>query len=161
MTQFYDSTNPELIPDRDYAALYYDGIYGQAGKDAAPLFPHKRWITIGWDYRHCGIVDFEPGNPVYSSATGLWEFVRGRLLDGHPSRVYCDRSDAAKALSLTQGMHTLWWIATGDGKDWTPDELSKELHDNWNADIPADVIWGNQNLWVPRKYDRSNLFLDW
>lgn len=167
MIQFYDSTNPEssAIPSHEYAALYYDGLYGSQGRAAAPLYKHHRWITIGWDAKHCGIADFEQDNPVFDSEMGLYLFVHQRMVMNKPRRVYTDRANASLAISRLESHQlkatdTLWWIATGDGKNWTAEELHQDLLTNWDADIPVDHIWGNQNLWT-RFYDRSDLFLDW
>lgn len=161
MTYFYDAANPSMIPQgATHAALYYDGIYGAAGKGAAWRFAHRRWITDNWDYVHCGIVDYEPGNPSFSNPHALPVFVDGRNSMKKPHRVYCDRANAASALKQLNDRETLWWIATLDGLDWTPETLSENLRAHWNADIPADHIWGIQNM-GDGTYDRSNLELDW
>jgi hypothetical protein len=160
-TVFFDSTNPEMIPaSARYAALYFDGRYGATGRQNAWRFAHRRWITDHNDYIHCGIVDFEPGNPSYGDVTALSIFTGGRAKMGKEHRVYCDRADAKLAIERLDGRETLWWIATLDGKQWTAEELAADLKDNWGADIPADHIWGNQNR-GDGVYDSSSLFLEW
>lgn len=159
--QFYDSIKPDQFPDTLHVALYFDGDYGAAGRAAGVKFPRdqKRWITIYDDYRSCSIQDFEPGNPCYNDLSMVTTFVAGRHAMDAPARLYSDRSDVARALTVVKPGDVLWWIATLDGKDWTAEELTADLKANFNADIPADRIWANQNV-GKKAFDISDLYLE-
>lgn len=164
MIQFYDAVIPVHIPGRDYAALYFDGTYGQVGQMAARLFGHCRWITVTGDFEHCGIADFEEGNPVFDTPELLAEYLKGRAAlyngRGRRGRIYCDRANAAKALYYAGDAPREWWIATLDNRDWSASQLARDLAENWDAKIPATEIWANQN--VPgQRYDTSNLLRSW
>lgn len=165
MIQFYDSVNPDHIPSfAEYAALYHDGIYAPANRAAAHRFKHKRWITIHFDYANCSIIDFEKGNPCYQEPSGLRIFAVGRKKMGFKSRIYCDRADLARAFhglgSMTADESLLWWIPTADDKNWSAEELARDIHQNWGVTIRPERIWANQNVWNRAAgWDRSNLFL--
>jgi hypothetical protein len=164
MIQFYDSANIAGIPDSaTYAALYGDGRYKTTGTEVRRVKPnivHERWITVA-GYDHCGIADYEPGNPIFYTPGGLRSWVaRRHSLNMSTPVVYVDRANIAEAAAQIDGLARLWWIATGDGKLWTPDELAENIAGNWGVTIPAGEIWGNQNVWA-KNYDQSNLFLGW
>lgn len=184
---FYDSTRPLVIPTPSWAALYYDGIYGPAGQAAASRFERVRWITIGADYPHAGVIDFEPGNPAYDDEDALPVYAEGRtwhMPTGRrsPFRVYTNRADAHMAWQRldsipispkdpragTLAQAALWWIATADSQTstppqipWNPQDLAADLAARWQAPIPSERIWADQNWWNPvAQWDRSNLFKD-
>lgn len=148
-------------------ALDQDGLYA-----APPNAPRQinaadaRWITVYGNYRASSIVDWEPGNPVYTSQ-GLRRFVRGRRYMQEEAITYLDRADAHDAwMALTEGTdtnlrdYTMWWIATLDNTLWSPQQLAEDLAVNWGAPIPASKIWANQNVrGINGQPDVSNLFL--
>src|SRR5262245_12057947 len=111
VTTFHDSVAPALIPAGGAAALYFDGLYGAAGQAAAHRFALRRWITIGADYVHCGIVDFEPGNPCFETPALLTSYLWGRAQGRHPARIYCDLSNVGRAQQHIAGAPHLWWLA--------------------------------------------------
>jgi hypothetical protein len=157
---FFDSTDVTKIPaDARSVALYADGAYRPPVR-LWRRFPRRRWITVDGN-PVCGIADYEPGNPVWYQPGKLGTWARER----HDMRrstgiVYSDRADVREALAELGELRALWWIATLDGRDWTPEELSADLAENFGAEIPAAEIWGNQNMPMG-DYDRSNLFGDW
>jgi len=163
--QFYDSTRPWLIPaGTKAAALYYDGLYGTAGRNAAHLFTLVRWITITGDALHCGIADYEPLNPVFAQPGILRGWAEYRLTRQQRARVYVQRSLAARALAelgpAGRDPRCQFWIPTGDNETWTAEQLAADLAGNWGAPIPASQLWANQN--VPGgTWDRSDLFGAW
>lgn len=164
LVQFYDSVKPWLIPSADAAALYYDGLYGTAGRGAAHLFRLVRWITVTGDALHCGIADYEVGNPVFSEAGILRGWAEYRISHNRRARVYVQRSLAARALAelgqAARDPRCQFWIPTGDNRTWTAEQLAADLATNWAAPIPASQIWANQN--VPGgTWDRSDLFGTW
>jgi hypothetical protein len=143
---FYDSTDPSMIPEGGPACLYYDGDYA-AHAGAADRFKAVRWITVTGDYEHCGIADFEPGNPVYGPGR-LIDFVRGRMQMKKRARVYCNRVDLPDVRNLLEGLDWLLWIATLDG-----DQLSASYATN---------LWAVQYAGgVSAAYDTSVLYGAW
>ena len=164
MTLFADSTTPVEIPEKyTHAALYFDGEDAATPQQIA-RFSHVRLITIGTDYRRCGIVDYEPGNPVYDESR-LAEYVTGRAEMGKRGRIYCDRADVGRAQRELAGLTVprLWFIATLDDKFWTADLLAINIRQQFGIAISSRLIWANQ--YQPAKpgshYDVSRLFLDW
>lgn len=161
--RFFDSARPWLIPGGSWAAAYHDGLYIWPASQALRM-ARLRWITIAGDARNCGIADFEPGNPVFDQPGTLYGWAHGRIAMDCRARTYTDRANAAAALAALGGLHedphVEWWIATLDGRPWTPAELAADLAANWNAPIPADRIWACQNDRGPG-YDTSRLFGPW
>lgn len=166
LAEFYDSTKPWLIPaGTKAAALYFDGLYGTAGRNAAHLFSLVRWITITGDALHCGIADYEPRNPVFEQPGVLRGWAEYRISHQQRARVYVQRSLAARALAelgpAARDPRCQFWIPTEDNKTWTPEQLAADLAGNWAAPIPASQLWANQNVTVRDTWDRSNLFGTW
>lgn len=154
MTFFKDSSDWRNIPHGSDAALYKDGAF-EAPPDAPErLELHRvRWITVIGDYRRAGIVDWEPGNEVFTPP-GLRGYVRGRRGMNTRARIYTDRADAAEAVAalrdfghgeLLQYGGLMWWIATLDDLFETAEEIAADLAANWGApEITADKIWADQ-----------------
>lgn len=142
---FYDSTQPDLIPEGSHACLYYDGDYA-ATAEQAKRFAAVRWITISGDYRNCGIVDFEEGNPVYSDSGALRAYVQGRHDMGTRARVYCDRSNLPTVRSKLEGLEYLVWLATLDGNKLSPDYTAGlwgvQYAGGMTADYDTSVLYG-------------------
>lgn len=144
---FYDAIKYWLIPDMAKAALYFDGMYACPRGEATRL-QAVRWITIGADYRHCGIADYEPGNPVYEVPGLLREFVAGRLGMRRRARVYTDLDNLHRARVDLADLPYELWIATLDGDRLTPDY--------------APNLWAVQFEGGPNgRFDRSVLYGDW
>jgi hypothetical protein len=144
---FYDSTQPELMPEGSHACLYYDGDYA-ATAEQAKRFAAVRWITILGDYANCGIADFEQGNPVFSQSGALRSFVQGRNNMGKRARVYSDLSNLPTVRSELDGLDYLVWLATLDGN---------KLSANY-----THGLWGVQYAGGPTAdYDTSILYGVW
>lgn len=144
---FYDSTQPDLIPAGTAACLYYDGLYA-ATREQAKRFKAVRWITVLGDYLSCGIADFEAGNEVYDKAGALREYVQGRRDHGWRARVYCNRANLAKVRADLEGLSYLVWIGTLDGNKLSPD---------WTAGLWAVQYAGGETA----SYDTSILYGVW
>jgi len=166
--RFDDAATFAAIPDGADAVLPIDGRY-EVDPAAAKRLGRVRWYTIGADYARAGAIDWELGNPCFT-AHGLQRFVRGREAMRARARVYLDRADAAAAVDalsvagLLRYPGLLWWVATLDGRPWTPEELAADLRDRWHADIHPGQIWANQNRTVIERagpVDVSDLFLPW
>jgi hypothetical protein len=142
---FYDSTQPDLIPEDTYAALYYDGDYA-ATPEEAKRFAAVRWITILGDYANCGIADFEQGNPVYSQPGALRAFVQGRMNMGKRARVYSDLSNLPTVRSELDGLDYLVWLATLDGNklspNYTPGLWGVQFAGGPTADYDTSILYG-------------------
>lgn len=164
MIQFYDSTTPSVIPNKDYAALYWDGDFGSVGQESAHLFKHIRRITVTGNPDHAGIIDYEPDNPAFTQAR-LFDYVSTRARDKRFCVVYAARVNLMEAWDTVGNFNPLWWIPTLDGIEWTPETLAKNCAEIWDAPIPVSRIWANQNVGVKQNgghnWDRSNLFLNW
>lgn len=144
---FYDAIKYWLIPDWSRAALYFDGMYACPQGEQSRLAA-VRWITIGADYHHCGITDYEPGNPVYEVPGLLREFVAGRLAMRCRARVYTNRNDLPRAQAELEDLPHELWLATLDG-----DKLSPDFAPN---------LWAVQFEGGPNgSFDRSVLYGDW
>jgi hypothetical protein len=144
---FYDSTQPELIPAGSHACLYYDGDYA-ATAEQAKRFAATRWITVLGDYANCGIADYEAGNEVYAQPGALRAWVEGRHKMNVRARVYCDRANLAAVRSHLEGLEYLVWISTLDG-----DKLSASY---------TPGLWGVQYAGgVTASYDTSVLYGVW
>jgi hypothetical protein len=144
---FYDSTQPALMPAGSHACLYYDGNYA-ATPAQAKRFAAVRWITVLGDYRNCGIADFEAGNEVFSKPGALRNFVQGRKNMGTRARVYTDLSNLPKVRSELEGLNYLVWLATLDGR-----KLSAHY---------TSGLWGVQYAGgVDANYDTSVLYGTW
>lgn len=168
-SQCFDSDVWQDLPPNSNVMLYKDGLF--AAPADAPQQLHAtgvRYITVTGDYRGCGAIDWETGNPCFTAA-GLRGYVRGRRALNAVARVYCDRADAHEALwalydsghgTLGEYDKLVWWISTLDNVQWTADALARELAANWDAPIAASKLWGNQ--YGPAKpgahYDTSNVY---
>lgn len=146
-----------------HACFYADGDF-RVPATARPVVrkvPFRRWITTTGEFPHAGIADYEPGNIVFDQPGRLRMWAFNRLTE-HRSIpiVYSDRVDVPAALRELSRLPRLHWIATLDGKEWTPEELSANLRDEFGADVPAAIIWANQNEGLGT-VDKSNLFLSW
>jgi hypothetical protein len=145
---FYDSVRPGLIPAGSYAALYYDGDFAAAPEATARLGP-VRWITVTGDFLHCGIADFERGNPVFSVPGALRAWVQGRISMGKRARVYSDLANLPTVRSLLAGLDSYEvWLATLDGS-----KLSASF---------TPGLWGVQyDGGETAEFDTSVLYLAW
>jgi hypothetical protein len=142
---FYDSTQPELIPEGTHACLYYDGDYA-ATAEQAKRFSAVRWITVLGDYANCGIADFEQGNAVFSQPGALRAFVQGRIDMGKRARVYSDLSNLPTVRSELDGLAYLVWLATLDGNklsaDYTPGLWGVQFAGGPTANYDTSVLYG-------------------
>lgn len=165
MSQCYDAAEWQNLPPESQVMLYADGDYA-VPKDAPVRLNASgvRYITVTGDYRGCGAIDWEAGNPCFNAAS-LRGYVRGRRAKNVVARVYVDRANASEALfyltdyghgDLTQYAKLVWWISTLDNIQWNADALAAELAANWDAPIPAAKLWGNQ--FATGAYDTSNVF---
>jgi hypothetical protein len=145
---FYDSVNPAAIPaGRVNACLYYDGDYAATPADAG-RFAAVRWITVEADFVHCGIIDYEPGNPAYEIDGILRYYVEQRTKAGHRARVYADMDNYARAAVLLEGLEFEWWLATLNGN---------QLDQHY---VPR--LWAVQYQGGPKAtYDTSVLYGEW
>jgi hypothetical protein len=167
MTNFYDSAARAFPPGTDRVMLPVDGAFA-VPPDYAARFKHVRWYTVTGDYERAGWADFETGNGVYSQPGKLYEFAAGRIGLGHRAGIYAQRSNVARALDLTEGLDTHWWITTlqrlTSGQWWKPTaaELAADLAAHWGAKIPVDRIWANQYAGGPHSgFDISQLYQRW
>jgi hypothetical protein len=142
---FYDSTQPQLIPEGAHACLYYDGDYAATAAQAK-RFAAVRWITVLGDYRNCGVADFEQGNEVYSKPGALRDFVQGRIDMGTRARVYCDLSNLPTVRSDLEGLKYLVWLATLDGNklsaNYTPGLWGVQFAGGVDAEYDTSVLYG-------------------
>lgn len=143
---FYDSTRPDLIPAGSYAALYYDGDFAASPEAMARLGP-VRWITVTGDYEHCGLADFEQGNPVFSVPGALYTWVQGRITMGKRARVYCDLSNLPRVRNLLVGVDSYEvWLATLDGSKlspgFTPGLWGVQYQGGESADYDVSCLYG-------------------
>lgn len=142
---FYDSTQPDLIPAGTHACLYYDGEFA-ATPEQARRFAAVRWITVLGNYADCGIADFEAGNAVFSEPGALRSFVEGRHKMGVRARVYCDRANLPTVRSELDGLTYLVWIGTLDGDklsaNYTPGLWGVQYAGGMTADYDTSVLYG-------------------
>jgi hypothetical protein len=142
---FYDSTQPDKIPARAHACLYYDGDY-KATPEQAARFTAVRWITVLGDYEHCGIADFEAGNAVFSKPGALRAFVEGRNHMNVRARVYCDLSNLPKVRAELEGLDYLVWLGTLDGNKlsagYTGGLWAVQYAGGVNAPMDTSVLYG-------------------
>lgn len=142
---FYDSTQPALIPQGSHACLYYDGDYAATAAQAK-RFAATRWITVLGDYAHCGIADFEAGNAVFSQPGALRAFVAGRRKMNVRARVYCDRANLPTVRSELEGLEYLVWISTLDGDklsaNYTPGLWGVQFAGGMTAEYDTSVLYG-------------------
>lgn len=164
--QCFDAATWENLPHQSQVMLYKDGRYAVPANAPQVLEASAvRYITITGDYRGCGAIDWEPGNPCFT-AQGIRSYVRGRRALNVDARVYCDRADAAEAIAalwdfghgeLLSYPKLMWWISTLDNIQWPQDALAQELANHWGAPIPAGQIWGNQFA-TGEAYDTTNVY---
>jgi hypothetical protein len=142
---FYDSTQPELMPEGSHACLYFDGDFA-ATAEQAKRFAAVRWITVLGNYRNCGIADFEAGNEVFSQPGALRAFVEGRRNMGVRARVYCDRANLSTVRSELDGLEYLVWLSTLDGDqlsaNFTPGLWGVQFAGGLTADFDTSVLYG-------------------
>jgi hypothetical protein len=142
---FYDSTQPALIPEGAHACLYFDGDFA-ATAEQAKRFAAVRWITVLGNYSNCGIADFEAGNEVFSQSGALRAFVEGRRNMGVRARVYCDRANLATVRSELDGLNYLVWLSTLDGDKlsagYTPGLWGVQFAGGLTADYDTSVLYG-------------------
>lgn len=168
--QFYDAADWREIPDGSHAMLYMDGIYAVPPNAVDVLHTaHWHFITV-LGSPAAGACDWLPDN-----SFDLAAYVAGRKARDNRARVYTPRAylrQALLALGWPRAGHLwaypglFWWIPTLDDVQWTAESLSINIGRYWNADIPADRIWGNQWTQQPEigpaaVRDQSTLFLEW
>src|SRR6516164_7208585 len=98
----YDAAIWQNLPHQSLVMLYKDGNY--AVPPSAPVTLQAsgvRYITVTGDYRGCGAIDWEPGNPCFTPA-GLRGYVRGRRGINAVARAYCNRANASEAISYLE-----------------------------------------------------------
>lgn len=144
---FYDSTRPGLIPARSYACLYYDGEFAAAPEAAERLGP-VRWITVTGDFLHCGVADFERGNPVFSVRGSLRSWVQGRISMGKRARVYSDLANLPTVRDLLAGLDSYEvWVATLDGNklsaSYTPGLWGVQYDGGERAEFDTSTLYGS------------------
>lgn len=174
-TLFYDAVTLANYPHGQPGCFYGDGDFattpGAVGAIVNP--PEARWITVTGNPEVGSIVDGRPDN--FLSPGRMRAFVRGRRAINTDAIIYAPRAWVAEWLSVLNDFghgelgkygKLFWWIPTLDGRQWTAEELAADLADNWQADVPADRIWGNQWNQLPQLgpgagTDVSSLFLPW
>jgi hypothetical protein len=143
--EFYDAVEPASIPMHTAACLYYDGRYAAMPTEAG-LFSQVRWITVLGDYQHCGIADYERGNPVFGAAGALEAWVSGRAAMGKRARVYCNRVTLPDVRARLAGLDWLLWIATLDGdqlaRDWAPNLWAVQYAGGPTAAFDTSILYG-------------------
>ncbi len=141
---FYDSTQPELIPAGTHACLYGDGDFAATGFDTR-RFAAVRWITVIGS-PGCGIADYEQGNPVFDNAGALRTYVEQRTRGGHRARIYSDLSNLPAVRDQLKGLDYLVWLSTLDGnklsKNWTPGLWGVQFAGGPTADYDTSVLYG-------------------
>lgn len=171
---FYDASDVRNLPSGKDVTLYRDGDFA-VNPTIARRFGRVRWFTVVGNYRDCGLIDWEPGNPAFTPA-GLQRFVFGRRQLGKRARVYVDRVDARPAMfalgwdgrtpvtDLPASGHLVayaeWHIATLDSDPRTRAELAAELANRWHAPIPEGKLWAQQYA-TDGRVDTSHLFGTW
>lgn len=143
---FYDSIKPWLISDGSDAALYFDGDFAASPRESVRL-GRVRWITIAAAFEHCGIVDYEAGNPVYYTPGMLRAFVVGREAMGKRRRVYTNRHDLPRAQAELEGLEGIeWWVATLDGDtltaDYVPGLWAVQFHGGPGKAVDKSLLYG-------------------
>jgi hypothetical protein len=142
---FYDSTQPELIPEGSHACLYFDGDFA-ATEEQAKRFAAVRWITVLGDFANCGVADFEAGNEVFSQPGALRAYVQGRKNMGVRARVYCDQENLPTVRSELEGLEYLVWLSTLDGNklsaSFTPGLWGVQFAGGVTAAFDTSVLYG-------------------
>lgn len=171
---FFDAAYPENLPRGRLVALYADGDFAVTKSQLDALQPAGvRWITVTGNGEIASILDAQPDN--FLSPARIRGFVRTRRAANEDAIIYTPRSWVAEYLailtdfghgSLGQYAGLFWWIPTLDNTQWTAEELSADLAENWEAEIPPGRIFGNQWTQLPQlgigaKVDVSSLFLPW
>jgi hypothetical protein len=165
MSIFYDSARSGLIPTGADAALYVDGRY-KVTPQQAKRFGRTRWITVlggSAVAAEAGAADFEAGNSVHDIPGKLRSWALERQAMNCRARVYCDRADLGKALSLVGDLpNVCFWLATLDGKPWDAAELLAEIKAAYRIALKLERLWGIQyegGMTAP--YDKSILVGAW
>ena len=144
MTDFHDSTRPALIPAGGDAALYHDGLYAATAAEAS-RFARVRWITVTGDWKNCGILDYERGEPDFTPAS-LRAWAEGRVEHNMRARIYCNRSTLPEAQKAVEGLKVEWWISTLDGDklsaDFVPGLWAVQCEGGMDAEFDTSVLYG-------------------
>lgn len=164
--QYRDSTNIECLRGYSHVALYIDGKYNQS--EFIDDFEHVRLYTI-YGNLEAGILDYEPGNPLYGDIPSVRNYLIGRARLDRRGRIYCDRDDLIHTLfHAVQDLPHEWVIATLDDFPWSPQGLVNDILKRSNGEIlvSEDKIWGNQWKKVKQTnpepgYDQSSMFRYW
>lgn len=162
-----DSASPWRIPEEftvppQAGAAYVDGRYAwsKAQRDRFGLH-----ISITTDPASgvmvaelARAVDLEFGDYTASQAS---QFIQERIDSTHwgekDATVYCSRDKLRAFLDAHGGEPPRWWIATLDGKPWTPQTLAEEIATVEAVHISVDRIWAIQNMRA-NGYDVSDVF---
>lgn len=172
--RFYDAAEWADLPHHQSVCLYRDGRYAVTQNDVLRIQPARvRWITITGNGRAASILDGQPDNPLRPAQ--VRGFVRERKAGEKEAIIYTPRAWVAEyqailndfghgELGAYEGL--LWWIATLDGIQRTPEEISADLEENYHTTLPAEDIWGNQWTQLPELgagalVDVSDLYKPW
>lgn len=158
-SKFYDSTEPDNIPNGSDVVLYGDGKYVQT------KYPYHRFGRVRWNTvlgtGDCGAADYEKGNPVYNAGR-LKQWAQYRHANNWRARVYCDRADIGRAIHELGDVPRVWWIATLDGHQWTSAALLENIKETEKIVIPPNQLWACQYAGgLTAKYDTSILYGPW
>lgn len=122
-TLFYDSTDPDLIPNGVHACLYGNGPYSARHYDGLDRFASVLWIDVqGDDWLDCSILDVETFD---ATPADVPEWVRRRAeTRGEPARIYCNLSTwptirklVAEHLPWAYRKGIRYWIANPTGTE--------------------------------------------
>ena len=125
----YDSVDAGKLPDGEAYAAYVNGDYANYSQVRA-RFPKARVFgidVIGTGWQNASILDYEPGNPCYTTDR-LIEFAVGREdFRPHTTCIYCNRDDLPKVEdTLTETWHVIF-LATLDGTRLAGTRTAKDL----------------------------------
>jgi hypothetical protein len=154
-----------LIGKYTHVALYSGDCTYPCPADVADAWEpaNKRWITFTGTAA-ASIIDYEAHTKAFSTNGVLkaWLKARKDAKMQRPAWIYCDLSNAAKAVEWAEGLPFHWWLATLDGISRSPAELSSLLRDHGltEAESKADLI-DAQQVETVSSTDRSLCFGNW
>lgn len=159
----FDAASEHFPAGTQYAIPYVDGNFAATHAQVAHI-PHLRWNTVlgGTQAAHsAGCSDFEPGNAAFENRGALRAWAEERKAMDKLARCYTSFGNLQLASERLAGLpNVLWWIATLDGNERTPDQLAARAAQHFGVTIAPGKIWAQQ--WrggITAAFDTSDLFL--
>ena len=154
-----DAVTPANIPAKlGCAAAYVNGEFEWTRQELA-RFPRVIRISVLPDPKAAAkarALDVENHDATPADAPAFVRYRQG--IHHRDATIYCNRSTLPAVLEHLGDLQPRLWIATLDGRAWTPDELAIDIAAAEKIPVSPERIWAVQYVTLAPGYDLSLVY---